>query len=253
MAKVDDFFIEDNSVDLISEDSYENINNIIDEIEAFSRLTYKSVYIIDYYKRIFLYVSKNPLFLCGLSPEEVKELGYNFYINNVPKEDLDFLLEINVKGFEFLRDIPAEDKKKYTISYCFNIINTKSKKKQLINHQITPLKLTKSGEIWLAICVASIPSNGTAGEIIMSLDGANTLWKYNRISKKWKEMPRFELKDIELNVLKYSAMGYTMNEIADLVHRSFDSVKVYRKTILEKLGADNITEAINIAMNFRLI
>ena len=87
----------------------------------------------------------------------------------------------------------------------------------------------------------------------MSLDGANTLWKYNRISKKWKEMPRFELKDIELNVLKYSAMGYTMDEIADLVHRSFDSVKVYRKTILEKLGADNIAEAINIAMNFRLI
>ena len=48
-------------------------------------------------------------------------------------------------------------------------------------------------------------------------------------------------------------MGYTVNEIADLVHRSFDSVKVYRKTIFEKLGADNITEAINIAMNFRLI
>lgn len=46
MAKVDDFFIEDNSVDLISEASYENINNIIDEIEAFSRLTYKSVSLV---------------------------------------------------------------------------------------------------------------------------------------------------------------------------------------------------------------
>ena len=59
MANVDDFFIDDNSVGLISETSYENINSIIDEIEAFSRLTYKSVYIIDYYKRNFLYVSKN--------------------------------------------------------------------------------------------------------------------------------------------------------------------------------------------------
>ena len=34
MANVDDFFIDDNSVGLISEASYENINNIIDEIEA---------------------------------------------------------------------------------------------------------------------------------------------------------------------------------------------------------------------------
>lgn len=253
MANVDDFFIADNSVGLISEASYDDVKHIIDEIEAFSRLTYKSVYIIDYYKRNFLYVSKNPLFLCGLSPEEVKELGYNFYINNVPKEDLDFLLEINVAGFQFLKDIPAEDKKKYTISYCFNIINNQSKKKQLINHQITPLKLTKSGEIWLAICVASIPANGTAGEIIMSLDGANTLWKYSRTSKRWKEMPRFELKETEVNVLRYSSMGYTMNEIAEIIHRSFDTVKSYRKTILEKLGAENITEAINIAMNYRLI
>lgn len=183
----------------------------------------------------------------------VKELGYKFYIDNVPKEDLDFLFEINVKCLEFLRDIPPEEKVKYTISYCFNIINTQSHKKQLINHQITPLKLTKSGEIWLAICVASIPSKGTVGEIIMSLDGANTLWKYDRSSKKWKEMPRVELKDVEITVLKLSAMGYTMYEIAELVHRSFDSVKGYRKSILEKLGAGNINEALNIAMNFRLI
>ena len=67
MANVDDFFIADNSVGLISEASYENIDSIIEEIDAFSRMTYKSVYIIDYYKRNFL---------------------------NVPKEDLDFLLEI---------------------------------------------------------------------------------------------------------------------------------------------------------------
>ena len=63
----------------------------------------------------------------------------------------------------------------------------------------------------------------------------------------------YNLKDIEIQVLKYSMMGYTMNEISDLIHRSFDTVKVYRKTILEKLNADNITEAINIAITYRLI
>ncbi|MBE6319144.1 MAG: helix-turn-helix transcriptional regulator [Bacteroidales bacterium] len=253
MAKIDDFFIPDNSVAIISDASYEGIQHTIDEIEAFSRLTYKSVYIIDYYKRNFLFVAKNPLFLCGHTPEEVTELGYNFYIENVPPEDLKFLLEINVKGFEFLKEIPAKEKKEYTISYCFNIINKQSKKKQLINHQITPLRLTKSGEIWLALCVASIPSNGTVGEIIMSRNGANTQWRYSREGKRWKEEPRFELNENELNVLKFSAMGYTMNEIAELVHRSFDTVKVYRKNIFEKLGAENISEAINIAMNYRLI
>ena len=253
MANVEDFFIPDNSVGIIPSESYESISHLVDEIDAFSRLTYKSVYIIDYYKRNFLYVSNNPLFLCGLSPHEVQELGYNFYIDNVPAEDLNFLLEINVAGFQFLKNIEPEEKKKYTISYCFNIINKHSKKTQLINHQITPLKLTKSGEIWLALCVASIPSNGTMGEIIMSHDQSNSHWIYNRTTKRWKEKTMYNLKDIEIQVLKYSMMGYTLNEISDLIHRSFDTVKVYRKTILEKLNADNITEAINIAITYRLI
>ncbi len=253
MPKIDDFFISDNSVKISPEISYDNIDNIINDIKAFSRLTYKSVYIIDYYKRDFLYVSDNPLFLCGLTSEEVKQLGYNFYLNNVPEEDLDFLLEINIAGFKFLKDIPRDEKRDYTISYCFNIINKHTKKKQLINHQITPLRLTKSGDIWLAICVASIPSNGTIGDIIMSHEGTNSRWIYNRLSKKWKIMPQIELKEIERDVLKYSTMGYTMTEIAELVHRSFDTIKAYRKNILEKLDAENITEAINIAMNNKLI
>lgn len=91
------------------------------------------------------------------------------------------------------------------------------------------------------------------GEIIMSHDQSNSHWIYNRTTKRWKEKTMYNLKDIEIQVLKYSMMGYTMNEISDLIHRSFDTVKVYRKTILEKLNADNITEAINIAITYRLI
>ena len=62
-------------------------------------------------------------------------------------------------------------------------------------------------------------------------------------------MKRPELKDMEKDVLKLSAMGYTMNEIAGEVNRSFDTVKSYRKSLFEKLGVNNITEAISFAMN----
>ena len=62
-------------------------------------------------------------------------------------------------------------------------------------------------------------------------------------------MKRPELKDMEKDVLKLSAMCYTMNEIAGEVNRSFDTVKSYRKSLFEKLGVNNITEAISFAMN----
>ena len=99
MARVEDFFIMDNAVTGITDEDYRNIQDVVDSVDAFSRMTYKSVYIIDYFKKNFLYVSENPLFLCGLSASEVKEIGYKFYIDNVPQEDLERLLIINSSGF----------------------------------------------------------------------------------------------------------------------------------------------------------
>ncbi|ERI88797.1 transcriptional regulator, LuxR family [Bacteroides pyogenes F0041] len=253
MTEIKHFFIGENTIDYIPDEAYDNINHIIEDIEAFSHTTYKSMYVIDYFRQDFLYVSDNPLFLCGMTPDEVRVMGYNFYISQVPPEDLDLLLEINTAGFQFLQDIPTGELRDYTISYDFHIINRQSKKKWLIHHQITPLRLTEKGQVWLALCAASISSAAKSGNIEMSKNKTKDLWVYNRGTKKWKQKKHPELKEVEMDVLKLSAMGYTMQEIADEVNRSFDSVKVYRKSLLEKLGVENIVEAINYAKNRKII
>lgn len=111
MAIVDDFFISSNYVDGISEESYSNLDRLIDIVDSFARTTYQSIYIIDYFKKNFLYISDNPLFLCGLGAQDVKNLGYSFYINYVD----------------------------------FHLIN--NKRKILINHKLTPSVLTADGRI----------------------------------------------------------------------------------------------------------
>jgi len=236
MIKVKDFFIKENRIDEIPEEAYNAVATILEDIDAFARTTYRSVYVIDYYRQNFLYVSENPLFLCGMDASEVRQLGYKFYINQVPSEDLNLLLEANSVGFQFIQ-----------------IINSLSQKKQLINHQITPLRLTENGQVWLGLCTASISSGNRFGELVMSKYKSKQFWIYNRQKRKWMEMSRPELKDMEREVLKLSAMGYTMNEIADIISRSFDTVKSYRKSLLEKLDVANISEAISFAINYRLI
>lgn len=253
MAGTKDFFIKENIIDYISDETYNEVNHIIEDIGAFARTTYKSIYVIDYYRQDFLYVADNPLFLCGMGAEEVRKLGYNFYVNQVIPEDLELLLEVNVAGFQFLGNIAVEELKNYTISYDFHVINKESGKKQLINHQITPLRLTENGSVWLVLCVASISSSNASGNIEMYRNNSSIFWGYNRKAKKWQEMLRPELKDVEKEVLRLSAKGYTMHDIADQIHRSFNTVKAYRKNLFEKLGVDNISEAICYAMNHRLI
>lgn len=243
----------DNAVEGITPEDYEGINDIVEAVDAFSRMTYKSVYIIDYYKKNFLYVSENPLLLCGLSASEVKDIGYRFYIDNVPPEDVERLLKINEAGFHFSKDIPAKEKRHYTLSYNFRIINTISKKVQTINHLLTPLKMLPDGTIWLAMCVASLPTRAGGQDVVMFNNRTNERWDLDVEHNLWRRVPHIALTEQETQVIKLSAMGYTMHEIAEQICRSFDSVKGYRKSILEKFGTDNIAEAINYAMTYRLI
>ena len=93
-SNVDDYFIPDNEVKLTEELDYSRVGEYIRSAEAFSRSTYQSVYIIDYFKRNFLYVSPNPMFLCGLSPEQMMELGYRFYLEYVPEDEQSFLIDL---------------------------------------------------------------------------------------------------------------------------------------------------------------
>lgn len=81
----------------VSDDSYKDIESFIDCVKATSRLTYKSIYIVDLFKQNFLYVSNNALFFSGHSREEIETLGFDFLIKNVPPEDLNKISEINDK------------------------------------------------------------------------------------------------------------------------------------------------------------
>ena len=83
--------------------------------EVFSRSTYQSVYVIDYFKQNFLYVSLNPMFLCGLTPEQIRRLGYRFYLEYVPEDEQQLLLTLNRAGFSCYNDIPIDDRKEWHI------------------------------------------------------------------------------------------------------------------------------------------
>lgn len=253
MIEIKDFFVKENEIEHIPDEAYNDINGVLEDINAFARVTYKSVYVIDYYHKDFLGVSANPLFLCGHDVKEVQRMGYNFYINQIVPEDLGLLLEANSAVFRFLKDVPSRDLCNYTVSYDFRIVNKNSKTRWLINHQMTPLRLTNSGKVWLALCVVSISTANESGNIVIIDTKSKARWVYHRTPGQWKEVPLPTLKELELDVLKLSAMGYTIEEIADKVNRSFDSVKGYRKSLLAKLGVENIIEAINFAKQYRMI
>lgn len=252
MITKDDFFIKENEIIFIPDENYASIELYEKFFDAFARCTYKSIYVIDYYKKNFLYVSENPLFLCGKTPKEVLEMGYEFYMNNVPKSNLPLLLEINRAGFKFAEKLPIESRLEYTLSYDFQITQPNGKD-TFINHKITPIKLTDDGKVWLALCSASLSAHSEIGNIEVFKKGCDTRWKYNIETHKWKEYEGTPLNNNEKDVLFMSAQGYTTNDISKLMFKSVDTIKGYKRQIFEKLGVANTIEAISIATNQKWI
>lgn len=248
---IDDFFIPDNEVKLQEELDYSRVGEYIRSVEAFSRSTYQSVYIIDYFRKNFLYVSPNPMFLCGLSPEQMMELGYDFYLKYVPGDEQSLLLELNRAGFAFQSKLPVDERKDWYIQYDFHIINNGHK--ILINHKLTPIALTSDGRIWLALCVVSASNHTTPGHIEMHRVGSPEYFEYNLVTHRWDRRSMPTLSDGEKSVITLSIQGYTMSEIADRMCLSTDTIKKYRKQIFEKLGVRNLSEAIIAATNNKLL
>ncbi len=248
---IDDFFIPDNEVRHPEELDYSRVDEYILSAEAFSRSTYQSVYIIDYFKQNFLYVSPNPMFLCGLTPEQMMKIGYRFYLRFVPQDEQELLLSINRAGFAFYDNIPVEERRDWYIQYDFHIINDGHP--ILVNHKLTPISITSDGRVWLALCVVSASNHTTPGHIEMHQVGSPEFFEYNRLTRRWKKRSIPTLTDGEKSVITLSIQGFTMLEIADKMCLSPDTIKKYRKQLFEKLGVRNITEAIIAATNNKLL
>lgn len=252
MEKFNSFFSNKNTISDISAQDVSQTENYLEVAKAFAKLTYQSIYIIDYEKRGFEYVSDNPLFLCGLTPKDVELLGYDFYFKYVGEKDLNLLLKINQIGFDFFDNLPLEQRKNYTISYDFSIINDK-KNSILINHKLTPLFLNKEGKIWKAMCIVSLSPNHSSGNIIISDTHSANIFEFNLETDSWERKQKVKLSDRETEILSLYAGGLTINEIAEKIFISSDTVKFHRRKLFEKMGVDNITEALSYATHNKLI
>lgn len=252
MIDKDSFFDYRNTINSVTDSDIEHTKNYLAAIEAFSRVTYASIYVIDYLKKGFEFVSDNPLFLCGNTSDEVLKMGYAFYFKHVPKDDLDFLLRINNIGFDYYEKIPLGDRLLYTLSYDFHLVSLEGKK-ILINQQLTPMFLTSEGKVWKALCIISLSTGKGVGNIKVFKKGDNKVIEYDLDAKLWKTADRVILSKRETEILQYSSKGYTINDIAEVIFVSVDTVKFHRKKLFEKLQVSNITEAITCATNNKLI
>ena len=211
---------------------------------AFTRINGCGIYMVDYEKKKVFFMSDNIVRWCGIPPEKID--CYDEYVKCVPDSDYKMLMEINEAAFKYLQKLPDDEIIKYTLSYNFHL------HKLLMHQYFTPV-VVANGVIKIGLFALAVPSEQESGRIIMRRYGAPDFYEYSRAKKCCEHREGIVLSDIEQKVLWLSAQGNTVEQIGEVVHKSPDSVKTYKKRLFKKLGVSSISEALIYAINNRLL
>ena len=237
----------------VSDVKYSKVRSYCEMLEAVSRLTYQSIYVMDYCRKNFLYVSDNPIFLCGYTRKQVMAKGFDFLLEQCKPDEVYDLIGLSKATLNFFQRLPVSERTQYSVSYNYHILSPRAGEWRLVHHKRTPVALSDTGDLWLILCSVSWAPDDTLLRATITSEVSFKVWEYDTEDMTWRESKHEILSDFEKSVLVLSNRGYTMNEIAKAIYKSVDSVKGYRKSLFAKLGVNNITEAIACAKSRRLV
>ncbi len=235
----------------IDDKKYAEIEQRIKILDVYAPLMHQSTYVLDFYKRKFLYVSPNPLFLCGYPPRDALESGYEFYAKVVYPADLPLLIRIHKIILDYFRQLPQNFRDLGFAGFNFRVVYRK--KALMVNHKVKPLTLTDDGDIWLAICSVSPSVQKKSGNLFIYWDNQPARLEYDFDADKWSKQAVPKLDDVEKSILLLAEQGFGNKRIADCLCLSEKTVKNRKTIIFKKLNTSSGIESAITAINQRLL
>lgn len=238
-------------VDAVREEDYQIVTPLLDAIlNAVSQTTERFIYVMDHHRDGIMYASEAPLFLGRYSPRDVKEKGFDFIPGRVPPDELLLLKESILAGQELVRE-RANNQLHVARSSHFHLSDGRGRV-FLVNHQASPMCYDREGRIWLVLCTLSLSPYRDAGHIQL-FENHELRYEYSAGEHEWKVATPTRLTPRQKEVLQYSAQGLDMKEIAQLTCTTLAAVKKLRRSLINKLEVTNITGAVSIARQQRMI
>jgi len=161
----------------------------------------------------------------------------------VPTEDLNVLLEVNEKGFEFYYNLPPVRRPEGFMSYDFRIRH-KNGSIILVNNKLTPVILNEEGNLWISLCLVTLSSARKPGNMYIYMKDEGVKFNYIVETKKFLPAKSKPLSATEKLVIQHLSMGNSTRDIARLLSLSEDTIKFHKKNIYKKLDVKNSNEAV---------
>lgn len=122
-----------------------------------------------------------------------------------------------------------------------------------VNHQLVPLYIDSQGRASVFLGAFFPGSNAQGHTMIVRNLKEGRRWLYSPDSNCLTGFTEVRLTQSEKLMLLYVCSGMTTNMMSEVMNKSADTINGYRKSVIAKLGVQNISEAILMAMIHKLL
>ena len=235
----------------ISEEDRNKADTVISHLKHFPHITEEYSYIVDLTCNEIVYVSKGLCFLTGHNEDELLGELENLHDLLISEKDIKKIETLRIQ----MHNLVATHSKLVENTFClrFNFHMRPNNKETLFHYQSVPFMRTKDGNIWMVLCTLSPSSRKDTGYATLHCNGDKKYFYYNFASGKFieKELPC--LTENEKTVILLSAQGHTEEQIAEVMCRSHNTIKTYKRNLFHKLQVGTISEGLMFCLNYNLL
>jgi DNA-binding NarL/FixJ family response regulator len=219
-----------------------------------------SVYVINFRKKCFRYISNHELLLCGYSVDKVMQMGYKFYSKIVHPEDMPLVEQIFSAILAAVSNTDRQNDMHYfSFTYRIRIYPQQGKHPDylMVHHKLVPV--FADGQIQFGVCLVSCAETEKAekdmdsGNLRLYYKDNKRFDEYSFKREEWDTHKVKHLSKIEKNILVFAVNGEDDKLIAEKLSISPDNLQHRLMRLYEKLGVSTMTQAIIHSINHSLI
>lgn len=244
------FSIINNHLGEVTEDDNREYQTLLKAVDVFSMTTSSSLYVIDFLQERIVYASKNIMLLCGKSAEKIYSMGDDFYWQYIPDADIVKIITLRNETFKFLLQKPIQERSLYRLSMDIHFLIGDDER--LFTQCSVPL-LWKEKGLRLLLCAVSASAANRSGNTYLRKKGEDFFYEYFFNEHKWRMQQVAKINQVEMKILQLSAQGYTMEQIAEKICKSVDSIKTYKRQLFKKTKSNNIAGTLMYNLNYDLL
>lgn len=230
-----------------------NLEQYIDNVKAFVKLDQSLAVLSDYQNNCSYIVAGNfaKLFGVTLPFMKIDSAFEDEIFNKIHPDDLMERHVLELRYFQFQKQIPIQDRPKYFTLSHIRVLNDKQEYIYII-HRTHYIESQPNGAVFLSLCLYSpsidqTPHKGIEGKIVNNETGRSlTIAEYQCYDQSI-------LGARELEVLTQIALGKKSKQIAEELFLSPYTIYRHRQNILKKLNVSNSSEAVKVALFAGLI